>query len=121
MKKLFGFIGVGLLAGVVTYIVINKIGKDNNNREMRQNEAADNNLSDKGSAMVNSDNICNAKSDFDRVKYSTISTMAARHEEAAKVMKDAVDLICEQSTASEKEDIELDNIAEELNELLSEE
>lgn len=47
--------------------------------------------------------------------------MTDRHEEAAQIMKEAVDIICRNSEVSEDAGKELEQISAELDELLSEE
>ena len=52
---------------------------------------------------------------------SSINKIAQRHQEAASVMKDAVDIINKRSEVSEDENHELEQISDELDELLREE
>ena len=47
--------------------------------------------------------------------------MSARHEEASKIMKDAVEIIYKRSELSEDENRDLEQISDELDELLREE
>lgn len=118
MKKALGIIGIGLITGAVVYILLNKTKVDTVTASKKDsvNVSPDNSVS-----MIKQNDIHNNSAEFDNVKSSTISTMSARHEEASKIMKDAVEIICKRSEVSEDENRELEKISDELDELLSEE
>ncbi|PEP14025.1 hypothetical protein [Bacillus wiedmannii] len=118
MKNALGIIGIGLIAGAVVYILLNKtkVNIVTASKKDSVNVSPDNSVS-----IINQNDFHNDSAEFDNVKSSTISTMSARHEEALKIMKDAVETICKRSEVSEDENLELEQISDELDELLSEE
>lgn len=121
MKKVLGIFGIGLLAGVVVYLLLNKSKKSkDDNATFSAHEIADappyNSVS-----LINQNDIHNDSVVLDNVKSSTINTMFTRHEVASKIMKDAVEIICKRSEISEDENSDLEQISDELDELLSEE
>lgn len=121
MKKMLGIIGIGLIAGATVYVRLSKMKKtkDNINIRLEKNPGAVS--SDSTVSIINQNDIHSERDEFEDVKASTIGSMSARHEEAASIMKDAVDIICKRSEISEDENRDLDQLSVELDELLSEE
>lgn len=118
MKKALGIVGIGLIAGAVVYILLNKTKVDivTASKKDSVNVSPDNSIS-----IINQNDIHKDSDELDNVKSKTKSTMSARHDEASKIMKDAVEIICKRSEVSEDENRELEQISEKLDELISEE
>lgn len=116
MKKLLGIIGIGLIAGLSFSFFLNKKEKKKNNI----NTHLDDFSQDKALSIVkqNDDNVENTG--FEYVKASSIGNVYSRHEEASKIMKEAVDIICSRTEIFEDENSDLNKISDELDELLRE-
>lgn len=117
MKKVLGIIGIGLIAGVAVYVLLNKEEKTKNNI----NTCSDDLSSDNTVSIINQNDTHSENAGFEDVKTSAVRTMYTRHEEASNIMKEAVDIICSRSEISEDENRDLDQISDELDELLREE
>lgn len=111
MKRTFAILGVGFVAGAVAFAIWHKKQRvDTSTTSNSENENA-------GSEIINKSSV----NDADLAKHSAASIMTDRHEEAAQIMKEAVDIICRNSEVSEDAGKELEQISAELDELLSEE
>lgn len=121
MKKTLGIIGIGLIAGAVVYVLLNKTKKPKDDVTAAHKKDSDDISSGNSVSIINSNNVYGGSDEFDNVKSSTISTMSTRHEEASKIMKNAVEIICKRSEISENENRDLEQISDELDELLGEE
>jgi hypothetical protein len=117
MKKVLGIIGIGLIAGVAVYVLLNKKEKTKNNINTRPEDFSSNN----NMSIINQNDTHAENAGFEDVKASAVGTMYTRHEEASNIMKEAVDIICSRSEISEDENRDLDQISDELDELLREE
>ena len=116
MKKLLGIIGIGLVAGVSFSFFINKKEKKKNNINTHVDDfSQDNTVS---IVKQNDNNVDNTELEY--VKSSSIGNIYTRHEEASKIMKEAVDIICSRTEMSEDENSDLSKISDELDELLRE-
>jgi len=67
------------------------------------------------------DNTIYKNSGLNNMKSSSLNAMFAKHEDASKVMKDAVEIICKRSEVSEDENHKSEQISNELDKLLREE
>lgn len=115
MKKTLAILGAGIIVGAVAYAVWYKINK--------ANQTVESDCEDK-KGTTSTPNVMNnvaIADDVDAVKSAVAQNMAARHEEAAQIMKDAVDIICKRSEVSDDETKELDQISNELDNLIGEE
>lgn len=110
MKKTFAILGVGFVAGAVAFAIWHK-------KKMVDTSTTTAEKENPGSEIVNKVASVN---DADNAKNTAASVMTERHEEAAQIMKDTVDIICKNSEVSENEGNELEQISTELDELLSE-
>lgn len=111
MKKTFAILGVGFVAGAVAFAIWHK------KKMVDTSTTANAEKENAGSEIVNKSASVN---DADLAKSAAASVMTERHEEAAQIMKDTVDIICKNSEVSENEGNELEQISSELDELLSE-
>ncbi len=121
MKKALGIIGVGLIAGVVIYVLWNKTHKTKADAVATPEKEPADNSSDNSISIINHNNLYEENDEFSKAKSSSINAMSARHEEASKIMKDAVEIIYKRSELSEDENRDLEQISDELDELLREE
>lgn len=116
MKKLLGIIGIGLVAGLSFSFFLNKKEKKKNNINTHLDDfSQDNTLS----VVKQNDNHVD-NTEFEYVKASSIGNVYSRHEEASKIMKEAVDIICSRTEIFEDENSDLNKISDELDELLRE-
>lgn len=115
MKKTLAILGAGIIVGAVVYAVWYKIN--------RANQTVESDCEDKKGTTFTPNVMNNVAiaDDVDAVKSAVAQNMAARHEEAAQIMKDAVDIICKRSEVSDDETKELDQISNELDNLIGEE
>ena len=117
MKKTLLILGIGAVVGAVTYAVWQGIKKK------------------KPTVVVNTEKknediptvvpIANFPQDvpiddLDLVRKTAADSITERHEEAAHIIKDTVKVICKQSTSTNNEQEELDQIASGLDDLLKE-
>lgn len=111
MKKWLGLIGFGAIAGALVYFFLNKKEKvDFDKTEIKEDN----------SATSKKDDVTEVELEFVSMKSESVKEMFERHEDAAQVMKDAVDIICKRSEVAEDENNDLEQISEELDELLKE-
>ena len=116
MKKLLGIIGIGLVAGVSFSFFLNKKEKKKNNINTHLDDfSQDNTVS-----IVNQNNSHVDNTEFKYIKESSIENMHTRHEEASKIMKEAVDIIYSRTEIIEDENSDLSKNSDELDELLRE-
>lgn len=116
MKKLLGIIGIGLVAGLSFSFFLNKKEKKKNNINTHLDDFSQDNTV---SIFKQNDNHVD-NNGFEYVKASSIGNMYTRHEEASKIMKEAVDIICSRTEIFEDENSDLNKISDELDELLRE-
>jgi len=121
MKKTLGIIGIGLIAGVAVYELLNKAKKTKDDATTKAKKDAVDVSSDNSTTKFNPNNVYSDSDELGKVKFSTINTMSSRHEEASKIMKDAVEIICKRSEITEDENRDLDEISDSLDELLGDE
>lgn len=116
MKKLLGIIGIGLVAGLSFSFFLNKKEKKKNNINTHLDDFSQDNTV---SVVKQNDNHVD-NTEFEYVKASSIGNVYSRHEEASKIMKEAVDIICSRMEIFEDENSDLNKISDELDELLRE-
>lgn len=116
MKKLLGIIGIGLVAGLLFSFFLNKKEKKKNNINTHIDDFSQDNTV---SIVKQNDNHVD-NTGFEYVKASSIGNMYTRHEEASKIMNEAVDIICSRTEIFEDENSDLNKISDELDELLRE-
>jgi len=119
MKRTLAILGAGVVIGAVAYAVWYKMNKANQTVVNDFESKKDNPNSAAFTPSV-ANNVA-TEDDIDIIKSTVAQNMAARHEEAAQIMKDAVDIICKRSEVSNDEMKELEQISGELDDLLSEE
>ncbi len=119
MKKTLTFLGAGIVIGAVAYAVWHKMNKGN--QSVENDFESKNNNSDSATFTPTTVNNVATEYDIDVIKSTVDQNMATRHEEAAQIIKDAVDVICKRSEVDEDENKELEQISNELDTLLEEE
>lgn len=112
MKKTLSIIGLGVAAGAVAYLLWSKNKK-------QENISAKEYDSSQNVDFINTD-IAELENQVGIVKSTVALNITERHEDAAQIMKDAVDIIYKQSDTSEETE-KLERISDELDNLLSEE
>lgn len=118
MKKIWTIIGLGVAVGTAAYVIWDKTSKSEN--DILKSPVAKTTQNVEESTIQPSDAL-NAEVNIDEVRTSVAKTVSERHEEAAQIMKNAVDVIYQRSEVSEEETAELDRISRELDNLLNEE
>ncbi|MGB4658960.1 MAG: hypothetical protein WBI07_07265 [Mobilitalea sp.] len=121
MKKVLGIIGVGLLAGIAIYMLLNKRKKIKNNIYTCSEKTPEDSSSDNIVSIINQNDTYDANIPFKNVKASALGNMSARHEEASNIIKKTIDIICSRTEIPADENSDLDQLSDELDELLSEE
>ncbi|MSS44421.1 hypothetical protein FYJ27_12130 [Anaerosalibacter bizertensis] len=121
MNKGLGIIGAVFIAGAVVFVFLNKSKKTKDDSVTASKKDSVDVSPDNSASIIRQNNIHNDSVEFDNVKISAINTMYARHEEASKIMQDAVGVICKKSEVPEDENCKLEQISDELDKLLSEE
>lgn len=116
MKKVLGIIGIGLIAGTAVSFLLNK----KENRKNNINTPLEDFSSDNTVPTINKNDIHVENAGFEDIKASAVRNMYTRHEEASKIMKESVDIICSRTEITEDENSDLDKISDELDELLRE-
>lgn len=122
MKKILGLLTVGVVAGAIVYVYINdnKVKKTKDiSSDTTKIEPVDTKIKS-SNPITNQNSNDNLNDNLDICKNSTIETISDRHNEAAEVMKDSVEIIYKRSEVSNEEKDELDKISDELDTLLSE-
>ena len=121
MKKGLGIFGIGLIAGAVIYLLLNKSKKSKDDSATSSVHEIVDAPPYHSVSIIDKNDIHDDGVELENVKSSTINTMSIRHEEASKIMEDAVEIICKRSKVTENENRDLEQISDELDELLSEE
>ena len=96
MKKTLAILGAGIVVGAIAYAVWHKMNKACQTAENDFQNKKDNTDSEAFTPVV-VNNVA-TEDDIDAIKSTVAQNMAARHEEAAQIMKDAVDIICKRRT-----------------------
>lgn len=122
MKKMFGIIGIGLVVGVIAYVIwdITKNVKKEDSSVTPDKEDCLDAVAEKKVVTVAQEK-AEVEEKFVVEKSVVSDEIIARHEETAKIMKEAVGIICQRSEIAEDENTELEQISDELDELLNEE
>ncbi len=118
MKKNLAIFGAGIVVGAVAYAVWYKLRKKENIASGDFEYKDDNHTTDP--TVPETVSKTSVEDDVDAMKNEVTHNMVARHEDAAQIMKDTVDIICKRSEVSEDENKELEQISSELDDLLSE-
>ncbi|WP_407392278.1 hypothetical protein [Carnobacterium jeotgali] len=121
MKKILGVFGIGLITGVVVYLLINKSNQSKNNNTKSLAHKIFDEPSYNIVSTINRKDIHNDSIEIGNIKSATINTMHTRHEEASKIMKDSIKIVYKSSEIFEDINNELEQNSNELDELLSEE
>lgn len=117
MKKILAILGAGVVAGAAVFVLWNKLYKNN----IDSTESVfDDETSDANSTEAVPTTIAPVYTSMDAAKNIAVHNVSARHEEAAKIMKDAVDIICKRSEVLEDESNDLEQISNGLDDLLNE-
>jgi len=118
MKKLLGIIGVGLFTGAVAYILWNKTHIP----QEKVVPSPDNKPVDTTPEIIASiiRNLYEEKDEINNAKISSANSISERHEEAAQIMKDAIETICKNSEVPEDTNSVLEQMSIELGNLLNE-
>lgn len=112
MKKMIGFIGLGIIGGVAIGIFLNKKKKEDTNGISAENIVPEN------STVLYP--MIEVKDNEDSVKSFVVDAIAARHAEAAEMIKNSVEEIFKNDDTNKINSDKLDKISEELDNLLSE-
>ena len=120
MKKGLGIFGLGFITGVFAYSHLNKSKKSKDDSAPFSIHEIDDAPPYNSVSIIDQNNIHNDGVELENVRSSSINTMSLRHENASKVMKDAVEIIYNRSKVAENENSYLEQISDELDELLSE-
>lgn len=116
MKKGLIVLGIGLIAGSLISLLINKKEiKKNKNKVYVKNSSSDNLIC---ATSQNDQHIENEN--LEDIKSSVIETMYTRHKEASDIMKESIDIICNRTQVLGDEHDDLEKISNELDELLRE-
>lgn len=118
MKKAFCLIGIGLItsgAAMAIYFLNKK--KSNENPECKEPGKKQSPVEDVHSPENAS---TQETSIYEDNKSSAIGSMYSRHENAATIMKDSVEAICENVKVSTDINDEIDEVSAELEKMLSE-
>lgn len=118
MKKTLAILGIGVAVSAVAYAIWHKVNKEDKTVAGGFESKNDNFCSEESIPVVVDKRT--VEDDVDAVKSAVVSNMATRHDEAAQIMKDAVDIICKRSEVAEDDNKELEQISSELDDLLSE-
>lgn len=121
MKKTLLILGIGAVVGAVTYSVWQSMKKQKPTVVVstdKKNEDIPAAVPVSAPVPVPVQNV--PVDDVDFAKKAAEASITERHEEAAQIIKDAVEVICKQSASSDGELEELDQIASGLDNLLKE-
>ncbi len=118
MNKILIVLGIGLIAGAVSYVIWEQMQKE---KQATQGSTHNNENTDKTPENIVITDISDAEADASATRNSVASEINDRHNEAAQIMKDAVDIICKRSEISEDETKELEQISDQLDNLLEDE
>lgn len=122
MKKVFYFVGAGLVIGAVAaiavYLLNSKKKKECELSHDSKDSGEDRNPVDKET--LTEVTIAQDEPVYEEVKSSTIESMYSRHKGAATVMSDSVENIRENAKISMDTNDEIDAVSAELDKMLSE-
>lgn len=122
MNKMLGILGVGLVAGVVIYVLCNKNKEENETKLEKETSNIKMKLDDvaaiKADASMMETIFGENQDKLQHVKNSSANKIMTRHEEAAKIMKETVSHIDARKEVLENENLKLEQISDELDELL---
>lgn len=111
MNKTTLIFGVGVIAGVTAVAILTAVNQKQNGEPIQKDSTPDTPpVPPKVSVPVEN------KESFNSAVYS----MSERHQEAAKIVRDAVSIICENGSTSSETDSKLEDISAELDNLLGE-
>ena len=116
MKKTLLILGIGAVVGVVTYAVWQSMKKQKPTVVVSTEKNED--VPAAVPVAVPARDVPVVDVDFARK--AAEDSITERHEEAAQIIKDAVEVICKQSASTDNELEELDQIASGLDDLLKE-
>ena len=116
MKKVLGIIGIGLVVGTAVSFLLNKKEKRKNNINTPLEDFPSANTV----SIINQNDTHIENAGLEDVKASAVRNMYTRHEEASKIMRESVDIICSRTETSEDKNSDLEQISDELDELLRE-
>lgn len=117
MKKTLLILGIGAVVGAVTYAVWQSMKKQKPTVVVsteKKNEDVP------AAVPVATPNQDVPVDEVDFARKAAEHSITERHEEAAQIIKDAVEVICKQSASTDNELEELDQIASGLDDLLKE-
>ena len=117
MKKTLLILGIGAVVGAATYAILQSIKKQKPTVVV---SAEKKNEDVPGAVPVAVPVQDVPVDDVDFVRKTAEDSITERHEEAAQIIKDAVEVICKQSASADGELEELDQIASGLDDLLKE-
>ena len=120
MKKELRIFGLGFITGVFAYSHLNKSKKSKDDSATSSVHEIVDAPPYHSVSIIDKNDIHDTGVELENVKSSTINTMSIRHEEASKIMEDAVEIIYNRSKVAENENSYLEQISDELDELLSE-
>ena len=112
MEKIFGMILAGALLGAAIYMLAKNNGFDERKTEKKEETKKE---TYRGSAIED------AFEEMEVEKSAVANTIYDRHEEASKIMKEAVDVILKNEDICANNCSDFEEISDELNELLKEE
>lgn len=111
MKKAAIIFGLGVIAGVAAIAILSTVRKE---------EDAESNMEDTTPTEAPVSAVENTPVEDNDCINPSVAIMSERHKEAAKIVKDAITIICENSGVSPETDSKLENISSELDDLLGE-
>lgn len=114
MKKMYSVIGISLGVFLVSYVIWNKSKNKTNGSFDKDEKYKKENIAE--NIIDNSE----VEREMVITKATSVDSIISRHQEAAKVMKDAVDIICKRNEVDADEDEKLEQVSKELDELLKE-
>ena len=117
MKKTLLILGIGAVVGAVTYAVWQSVKKPKPTVVVNT-EKKNENIPTVVSAATSTQDV--PADDVDLARKTAENSITERHEEAAHIIKDAVEVICKQSASPDNELEKLDQIASGLDDLLKE-
>ncbi len=122
MKKFFYIVGAGLIVGVMAAIVAYLLS---NKKKKKCKVFHDYKKSDDDKTYTANESLIKTapiqeEFEYGDIKSSAVGSMYSRHEGAATVIKDSVDIISENVKVFENTNNEIDEVSAELDKMLSE-
>lgn len=121
MKKIFYFIGVGLVIGGIVVSTMYLLNSKKKDRDLNHDYKA---TDEERTAVdkVDLTEVSNVKDDlvYEEVKISAIGSMYSRHEDVAAIMSDSVEIILENVKLSDEINDEINAVSSELDKVLKE-